>query len=58
MANIKKATENKAKDACKNQSENKKSKIYSAREENITVLAAKEKVGNQKDHKNEPIILR
>ena len=51
MANIKKA-----KDACKNQSENKKSKIYSLREENITALRKKKL--EIKDHKTEPIILR
>ena len=50
----------KAKDTCKNQSESKKWKNSFAERRN-NYGAAKEiktKVENQKDHKNEPVILR
>ena len=54
MASIKKATGFKAKDTCKNQSENKKSKIYSPRDENITALRKKEKLEIKKTTKMSP----
>ena len=58
MASIKKAMENKAKDTCKNQSENKKSKNLFTMRRKYYSAAKERKVGNQKDYKNKPIILR
>ena len=55
MASIKKV---KAKDTCKNQSENKKSKKLFALRRKYYSAAKERKVGNQKDHKNEALILR
>ena len=47
-----------AKDTCKNQSENRKSKKLFAVRRKYYSAAKERKVGNQKDHKNEALILR
>ena len=56
MANIKKATENKSERHVKINLKTRNQKVYSPRDE--ILQCCERKVGNQKDHKNEPIILR